>query len=287
MFDHVQAFYHPSSVPEALRLLRTLGPGSRVVAGGTDLAVQAKRSTRYLIDITRLGLDYIRRQSGGWVVGATTTMAALEQSPKMRSLADGIVSQAASTCGSVQLRNMATVGGNLANASPAADTATPLLALDASVVVQAVRGKRVLPLSEFFSGPHRTALNGALLLEIRVPGPKPRSRWCFQKLGRTEADISVVNLAAGLQFDSAGRCAFARLALGAVAPTPMRAQAAETLLAGQKLSRALLQRVAESVMQAVQPISDIRASAEYRREMCGVLARRALMECAERAGCAL
>ena len=287
MFDHVHAFYRPTTVPEALRLLRTLGAGSRVVAGATDLAVQAQRSTRYLIDITRLGLDYIHRRPKGWAIGATTTMAALELSPQIGKLADGILAQAASTCGSVQLRNMATVGGNLANASPAADTATPLLALDASAVVQTPRGKRTLPLSSFFTGPHRTALQGALLVEIRIPDPPRGSRWCFEKLGRTESDIAVVNLAAGLRFDRSGQCSFARLALGAVAPTPMRALAAEALLAGQKLTSRLLGRVAAQVMQDVQPISDIRGSAEYRREMCGVLVKRALADCAERAGCAL
>lgn len=286
MFDHVQAFYQPKNVPEALRLLQRLR-GGRVVSGATDLAAQAERSTKFLIDVTRLGLSYIRRQGSGWAIGATTTMGELENSPKIRALADGILAQAVATCGSVQLRNMATVGGNLANASPAADTATPLLAMDATVVLQSAGGKKKLPLEKFFTGPRRTALSRALLLEVLVPDPPPRSGFSFQKLGRTETDISLVNVAAGLAFDKSGRCTAAQIALGAVGPTPLRARAAEKLLAGNKLTAALVERAAEAAREATSPISDVRASAEYRREMVAVLMRRALVECAQRAGCEL
>ncbi len=287
MFDHVQAYYQPGSVPETLRLLRTLGPGSRVVAGATDLAVQAERSTRFLVDITRLGLSYIKPRSGGWAIGATTTMAELEQSPKIRALAGGILARAASTCGSVQLRNMATLGGNLANASPAADTATPLLVMGARVVFQGPGGKRTVALEEFFAGPARSVLRGALLLEIVIPAAKPGSGWSFQKLGRTESDIALVNAAAGLQLDRGGRCAWARIALGAVAPVPMRVPGPEMLLAGQRLDRSLLKRAAEQSMREVRPITDVRASAEYRRAMSGVLVERVLEDCARQAGCEL
>ena len=287
MFDHVQAFYQPTSVREAVRLLQTLGPGSRVVAGATDLAVQAERSTRFLVDITHLGLSYVRHQAGKWVIGATTTMAELESS-KLRGFANGVIAKAASTCGAIQIRNMATVGGNLVNASPAADTATPLLALDASVVMQGGKGgTKTIPLHKFWSGPHSTVLNGGLLVEIQVPDCKPRSGWSFHKLGRTESDIALVNAAAGVQCDRAGVCTDARIATGAVAPTPMRAAGAEAMMIGQKLSGELLDRVAEQVSREVRPISDVRATAVYRRAMSGVLARRALMEAAVNAGCAL
>ena len=123
MFDHIECFYQPTIVREALLLLRKVGKHGRIVAGATDIVTQADRSTRFLVDITRLGLNYVRGNSRGCVIGATTTMAALEHSPVIRALAGGILAKAASTCGSIQNRNMATVGGNLANASPAADTA--------------------------------------------------------------------------------------------------------------------------------------------------------------------
>jgi aerobic carbon-monoxide dehydrogenase medium subunit len=287
VFDHIQAYYQPTSIPEALRLLRQHGPGGRFVSGATDLVVQAQRSTRFLIDVTGLGLSYVRHQRGGWALGSTTTMAELENSPKIRGLANGILAEAIATCGSVQLRNTATLGGNLANASPAADTATPLLALNASVVMQSARGKKTLPLEKFFAGPHRTVLNGSLLLEIAFPEPPARSGWSFQKLGRSETDISLVSVAAGLAFDAAGRCLAAQIALGAVAPTPLRAHAAEKLLAGQKLTGALIERAGETAKRDTRPLSDVRASAEYRTEMTAVLVRRALAECAARAGYSL
>ena len=286
MFDHIERFYQPTTLREALLLLRKVGKRGRIVAGATDIVTQADRSTRFLVDITRVGLNYVRGNHRECVIGATTTMAELEHSPVIRALAGGILAKAAATCGSIQNRNMATVGGNLANASPAADTAAVLLALDVQVVVASSRRKRKIPLAEFYSGPHRNNLNGDLLTEIVIPALPSGGRlgWSFQKLGRTETDISLVNAAAGLQADARGRIKWARLALGAVGPTPLRARDAEELLLGNALSEDLLARVGEAVMKEVSPISDGRASAEYRREMSAVLARRALRECAAQAG---
>ena len=190
MFDTVEAFYRPDTVREALRLLQNGKNRARFVAGGTDLVVEADRSTRILIDITHAGLSYIRRKGQACVIGATTTMATIENSPTIRALAGGILARAAATCGSVQIRNMATLGGNLANGSPAADTATPLLALDAEVVLADAGGARKIPLTEFYSGLKKTK---ALILEVAIPAPPRGVRWSFQKLGRTENDISLVN----------------------------------------------------------------------------------------------
>ena len=286
MFDHIECFYRPTTLREALLLLRKAGKRGKIVAGATDIVTQADRSTRFLIDITHLGLAYIRRNGQGCAIGATTTLAALEHSPITRALAGGILAKAASTGGSIQNRNMATIGGNLANASPAADTAVVLLAMDATVVAAGSRRKRRIALAYFYSGPHQTVLNGELLEEIVIPTLPGGGRWgwSFQKLGRTETDISLVNAAAGLQADARGRIKWARLALGAVAPTPLRARNAESLLLGNTLNEDLLTRVGEAVMREVCPISDSRASAEYRREMSAVLARRALRECAAQAG---
>ena len=289
MFDHIECFYQPTSIREALLLLRKVGKYGRVVAGATDIVTQGDRSTRFLVDITRLGLNYVRGNNRGCAIGATTTMAALEHSPVICALAGGILAKAASTCGSIQNRNMATVGGNLANASPAADTAAVLLALDAQVVLASSRRKRQIALAEFYSGPHQTVLNGELLEEVVIPVLPGGGRlgWSFQKLGRTETDISLVNVAAGLQIDARGRIKWARLALGAVAPTPLRARKAEELLLGNTVNEDLLARLVEALMHEVSPMSDSRASAEYRREMSAVLARRALRECAAQAGCKL
>ena len=284
MFDTVEAFYRPGTVREALRLLQNGKNRARFVAGGTDLVVEADRSTRILIDITRAGLSYIRRRGQTCVIGATTTMATLEHSPAIRALAGGILARAAATCGSVQIRNMATLGGNLANGSPAADTATPLLALDSKVVLADARGRRKIPLAAFYSGPRKTK---TLIVEVAIPVPPRGARWSFQKLGRTEDDISLVNAAAGLQLDSKGRAKWVRIALGAVAPTPIRAVNAEKLLVGRKVDRSALAQVCDEVAREVRPITDVRASAEYRREMCRVLVGRALQECAAGTGCSL
>jgi len=285
VFDHIQAFHQPTSVREAVRLLHR--GGGRVVAGGTDLAVLRDRSIRFLLDITRLGLDHIRHDASGVTIGAGSTMAALERSAAVRRLAGGILSRAAATCGSIQIRNMATIGGNLAHGSPAADTATPLLAMDAMVVLQTERGRQRITLREFFALPQKRRINGGLLVEICIPKTKGRAGWSFQKFGRTETDIAVVNAAAGVGIAKDGSCAWARIALGAVAPTPMRAERAEALLVGQPITADAIEQAAESVAREVQPITDQRASAEYRRELSQVLARRALRECAVEAGCPL
>jgi CO/xanthine dehydrogenase FAD-binding subunit len=285
VFDHIQAFYQPASVREAVRLLRS-GPG-RVVAGGTDLALLRDRSIRFLVDVKHLGLDYIRRDANGCDIGAACTMAALERSPIVRALAGGILSRAAATCGSIQIRNLATLGGNIANGSPAADTATPLLAMDATVVLQTASGRQRMTLQEFFALPPRRRTSGGLLVHFFVPKNKGRAGWSFQKLGRTETDIAVVNAAAGLGIGRDGSCSWARIAMGAVAPVPMRAEKAERMLVGKMPSRELIERAAESVASEVQPISDQRASADYRRQTSQVLARRALLECARQAECSL
>ena len=281
MMPWVESFDQPTTIPEALRLIRRGGRGARFVAGATDLLVQRDRSIRFLIDVTRLRLDYLKRQRGGLAIGATTTMTTLEHSPVIRRLADGILAQAAATCGSVQNRNLATLGGNLANASPAGDTAVPLLVLDAEVVMANLKGRRRLPLDQFFHGLHKTALSGALLVEIFVPAsPRGRAAWSFQKMGRVESDISIVNAAVGLGLDKQGRCLWARIAMGAVAPTPLRMYQAEKLLEGKRLDRGIVEEVSEQVSKDVAPITDVRASESYRREMSRVLVRRALLECA-------
>jgi len=289
MFESVEAFYRPASVREALLLLQRGKGSARIVAGCTDVIVGDDHSVRFLIDITHAGLHYIRRRGATWAIGATTTMAELEGSAEIRGLAGGLLSRAAAACGSVEIRNMATVGGNMANGSPAADLATPLLALDAAAVIAQGRGRCKMPLADYLAVARSRELANSLLVEVAFADPSRGSRcgWSFQKFGRTAVDISVVNVAAGLQLDTRGRVLWARIALGAVAPAPLRMAAAETLLVGSALDRALIAAACESVMREVRPISDIRASADYRRELSRVLTGRALAECAAHAGCSL
>jgi carbon-monoxide dehydrogenase medium subunit len=289
MFEKVEAFYRPANVREALRLLSSGKGHARVVAGGTDVVVEGDHSVRFLIDITHAGLSYIRHRGTACVIGATTTMAELEASDVIQALAGGLLSRAARTCGSALIRNLATLGGNMANGSPAADMATPLLVLDSSVVLEDAMGRRKLPLAEYLEAARPGRYAKALLVEVVIPDP-PRGKgcqWSFQKLGRTAVDISLVNVSAGLQLDSRGRVKWARIALGSVSPAPMRATGAEQRMAGRILDHALLAEIGAEVAREVSPISDARASAEYRREICSVLTRRALEECSAPAGCSL
>ncbi len=289
MFTKVEAFYRPATVAEALRLLQRGKGQARIVAGGTDLAVSGGDSVRVLIDITRAGLSYIRQRGTACVIGATTTMAEIEQSSITRTLTGGLLARAAATCGSVPIRNLATLGGNMANASPAADMATPLLALDAAVVIADAKGRRKLPLARYLEMAGNQAMAKSLLVEVVVPQPPNgrRSGWSFQKFGRTAVDISVVNVAAGMGLGPGGRVKWVRIALGAVAPTAIRAEMAEERMTGRMFDGGLLAEVAAAVEREVQPISDIRSSAEFRREIAGVLTRRALEECAGQSGCSL
>ena len=287
MFDHIRAFYQPRTVNEAIRLLHQPGVQACPVVGGSDLVLRAGRSVTDLVDITRLGLDYIRRSGQSVRIGTTTPLAELQHSPHVQHLASGILAKAAACCGTIQRRNVATIGGNLVNASPAAEIATPLLGLDAKVVLQGLRSRRQVHLAEFFGGPHETVANGSLLTEIVIPPCKPHTAWSFQRFGRTEMDIAVVNVAAGLQLDRRGRCTWIRIALGALAPRPMRALKAEAVLADCILNQTRLERAADTAAQEIHPISDMRASAEYKTELSRVLLRRALEECAQHLECAL
>src|ERR1039458_7457228 len=151
MFEQVEVFYRPASVREVVRLLASGKGRARIVAGGTDLVVDADSTVRALIDITHSGLTYIRKQGGVCAIGAATTMAELQESRTILALGGGILARAAATCGSVQIRSVATVGGNLANGSPAADLGTPLLVLDAVVVVADAKGRRKLPIAEYLA----------------------------------------------------------------------------------------------------------------------------------------
>ena len=288
MFEQVEAFYRPASVRQAVRLLASGKGRARIVAGGTDLVVEGDPTVRVLIDITRSGLNYIRARNGTIEIGAATTMAELRESRVIRGLAGGMLARAAATCGSVQIQAAATIGGNIAHGSPAADLVTPLVALDATLILAGSKGRRALGIADYLAARGTKALRQSILVAVVVPAAKGRrSGWSFQKLGRTALDISLVNVAAGLQMDRAGRIQWARIALGAVAPTVMRASSVEESLRGRIFDRSAVADAAAAVTQVVHPISDVRAPAEYRREMSGVLTRRALEECAAQAGCAL
>ncbi len=278
MFD----YHKPVSLEEACSLLAQFGEEARILAGGTDLLLQLKKQAvnpKHVINIKGLKeLNFIRQEEEGFVLGALASLSDIVEHPSLQKTFPCLVDSARSI-GSTQVRNVATLGGNLCNASPAADMAPGLLVLDASVKIAGPRGSRCLPLEEFFPGPGRVDLRaGEILTEIRVPVPPKGTRMIFVKQGPRKAmDISVVAVAvAGTWDEEKGRCDRARVALGAVAPIPVRIRQAEGLVEGKRKDEISPSKVAEAVCQAIRPISDVRASAEYRVQVAGALAERAV-----------
>jgi carbon-monoxide dehydrogenase medium subunit len=195
------------------------------------------------------------------------------------------VAESAALLGSVQVRNLATVGGNICNAAPSADMAPPLVALEAQAVIAGPKGERRVPLSDFFTGVRKTVVGpDELLVEIFVPAPGPHSGGSYiRHTPRRELDIAVVGVASQVTIAN-GVCAKARISLAAVAPTPVRATAAEAALEGKPLTPELIERAADLAGQAAKPISDQRGSADFRRHLVRILTRRTLTTALARAG---
>lgn len=279
---------NPRSLEEALQVLAVNSPEVLPIAGGTNLTVDM-RSERHkpkvLVNIENLPeLKGIRREDGHvWVAGGTTIAELLK---------DSLVAQTApalkSACAvfaNPLIRNRATVGGNLADGSPAADTAPSLLALDAEIELASQDGKRLLPLDDFFIHVRKTARRpDEIVTALRWAGLEPGTVSAYYKLGLRKADaISVVSIAVVLTV-AAGVCQKARIALGSVAPRPLRAKRAEQLITGKVLTRNLLEEAAVLAADEASPISDLRASADYRRRITLVLTRRLLENAAGQAG---
>lgn len=271
----------PRTLQEALAALHEAGESARVIAGCTNVApdIRAKKiRSGVLVDIKNVGdLQFITEEGATVRIGAATTIARLLESQLIREKA-GILWEACKRFADPLVRNLATIGGNLANASPAADTAVPLLALGASVQVESVAyGLRKLPLESFFLGPNKTALRpGELLTAVEFTVPGATARGAFFKFGlRRSMAISLVSLAVLLRVDG-GTIGEARVALGAVAPTPVRARETEEFLRGKAVTHEVVEEAARRVGSEIWPISDVRASREYRRYLAGILLKRAL-----------
>jgi len=278
----------PTSVDDCLKAMAGHGPDVKLVAGGTDLLPQLKNSLlkpALVVDLS--GVKELRAlerdAAGGLRIGAAVTARELELDARVRAEYPAIAESAA-LVGSIQIRNLATVGGNLCNAAPSADMAPPLLALEAEAVIVGPKGRRRVPLTSFFQGVRRTMLGpDELLLELIVPKPGPRSGGTYLRhTPRRELDIAVVGVASQLTF-AEGVCAKARIALASVAPTPVRAPEAEHALEGQPLTAERIEAAATLAVSAASPISDQRGSAEYRRHLVRVLTRRTLTTARERA----
>ncbi len=279
-------YFEPTTLTETVALLGQYNGRASVLAGGTDLLVEIKEKIRrpdYVVNIKKLpGLNQLTYDElAGLKIGALVTTRAVETSPLVRANYPALA-QAASELGSIQVRNRATVVGNICRASPSADTPPPLIAAGASVRLFGPAGERVILLEDFFTGPGQTVrARDELLVEISVPPPPPHTGRVYLKHGRRKAmELATVGVAVSLTLDQ-GRCREARIVLGAVAPTPIRARQAEAALAGAVIDGHLIEIAAQTAMNESRPISDVRSSAGYRREMVRVLTGRALSRALE------
>lgn len=279
-------YFRAKTVEDACSLLSKYKEEAEVIAGGTDLLVQMKDEEvmpKYVIDIGEItGQDYIIYDEGvGLRIGAQATIHAIASSPLVREKF-GILASAASSLGSPQIRHRATMAGNLCNASPSAETVPPLMVSGASVRIVRTDGERIVPVENFSIGPGQTVLNsGEIVAEIIIPPLAPRSGGAYlAHTVRKVQDLAIVNVAVLATVDG-DVISDARIALGAIAPTVIRAKAAEAILKGKKLSDSLLQEAGQAALDESYPIDDVRSSAKYRREIIKVLVARAVKQAVE------
>jgi len=281
-------FFEPGSLEEACDLLGQLGSGGRLLAGGTDLLVNMKKRFLSPRNVISLGaIDEMKKidiSNGTIRIGACVTAGDLAASATLTQLLPSLW-EGASSLGSPLIRNLATIGGNLVTARPAADLPPPLIACGGSVVLKKNSGERSLALESFFRGPGETLRKeDEIVTSVLVEKPPPNSGAAYIKLGlRNALEISLVNVAACISLNPGGTIQKSRVVLGAVSPIPIRALSAEKTLSGEKPSESLFLEAARNAARDCNPIDDYRGSAEYRGEMVKVITRRALKRAFERA----
>ena len=282
-FGYVMA----KDVGHAVALLAEHGAKAKILAGGTDLLVELKHALHnpaIIVDVSRLAaLKDIAVRDDGLHIGALATHSDIMGSPIIRAMFPALV-EAAHSIGAVQTRNLGTLGGNLITCVPSMDSGPALLALDASLTVANAAGQRQMPLAELFVGPRKTSLKpGDLLIDIVIPKENLDKPAAFEKFGlRKGQALALVNVGASFWIDK-DKFAAPRIALGAVAPTVIRAPKAEAYLAGRKISPEAMAEAGRIAATEAKPISDFRASADYRRDLIAVLVKRALAACQARA----
>jgi CO/xanthine dehydrogenase FAD-binding subunit len=283
------AYETATTLDEAVTLLSRLGPGTKLLAGGTDLLPQIKEHVIEPPAVIGLGRIpemevFEATPDGGLRIGAMVRMRVIERSPlvlgRFQAVAEG-----AKLVGSVQIRNLATLGGNICNAAPSADVTPALVAFAGEAVTAGPHGRRTVPLDSFFLGPRRTVLEpGELLAEVRLPAPPPRTGSHYLRhTPRMEMDIAVAGAGAVVSLAEDGRIAAVRICLASVAPTPVRAVSAERLLIGAMPSDETVRAAAAAAAGDCAPISDVRGSDDYRRHLVTVLTERSLRTAIERA----
>ena len=281
-------YLRPNTIPEAIAFLQQYGEDAKILSGGQSLIPMMKlRIARpaYLIDINHIsGLSYIKEEGGFLKIGGLTREAELESSPLVRSKYP-ILLDTAHVIADPQVRNLATVAGNLAHGDPANDHPATMIALGAQVVATGSAGERVIPIEKFFLSLFTTALQpGEILTEIRVPMPPVRSGGAYFKLERKVGDFATAAVAAQVTLDASGTVQKVGIALTNVGPTPIKAKKAEDFLRGKKLDEANIRQAGQLAADEAQPSSDLRGPAAYKTGLVKELAKRALSKAAERAG---
>ena len=265
--------------------MREYGDKAKVLAGGSDLFISIKLhriGPEYLIDITGITeLNGITFNGKELRIGAATLLSEIADSQLIR---DKYVTlfEAAAEMATTQVRNIATIGGNICNASPAADTAPPLIVLEAKAEITGQSGMRTILLEEVFTGPGQTVLKaGDILTAISIPAPVQYRGTSFIKISRTASDLATLNAAVALKTDN-GTCQEVKIALGAVAPTPIRAKKAEAILKKEGVNQDTIAKAARAVTEEISPITDVRATSDYRKEVAAVITKKALLKAYER-----
>ncbi|MBW2609483.1 MAG: xanthine dehydrogenase family protein subunit M [Deltaproteobacteria bacterium] len=282
-FEYVE----PATIEEAVSLLSDYADKGKLLAGGVDIMPRLRHrkiKPAFILNIKKIqGLDYIDGNGGdGLRFGALTTIRSIELSPVIRK-DYSILYEAAHQLPSHQVKSMGTMVGNLCVGTPASDMATSLLALDAELKIVNTSGEKILPIEDFYIGVGQTVLEpGDMVTEVILPSVMPGTRGSYQHLVRTRADISKVCVAVWITITD-GICKQARIALGAVAPTVFRAKKAEALLNGRELDQDVIEAASQAASQETKPITDLRSTAEYRKEAAGILVKRALNKTLERA----
>jgi carbon-monoxide dehydrogenase medium subunit len=277
-------YFKPKTFEEALKILLNSQSKPRALAGGTDLFIAMKEkgaTPESVLDLKGIpGYDFIRETHGRIEIGALATIRSIETSPLIREKIP-FLAEAAGKLGSVQVRNRATIGGNLCNAAPSAETAPALICLNGQAEVMTDHGVKVISLEDFFRGPGQTVLNGTgLMTRVIVPPLPANSAGVYYKHSPRKAmDLAVVGVGCLLTLDSnKKRCLDSRIVLGAVAPVPLRARRAESVIIGKEVNEREIEEAGELAGQEAKPITDVRGSADYRTEMVKVFVKRGLRE---------
>lgn len=279
-------YFEPTTIKEAVQILSRYGTKAKLLAGGVDLVARMRRhqvQPQYVVSILSIpGLDYIHSDEAGLSFGALATIRSIELSPIVKNDYT-VLYEAASQIASVQVKTMGTAVGNLCVATPASDIAAALYALGAKLRIAGPSGERTIPVEDLFVGVNRTVLEpGEIVTEVMLPSPAPQTGGAFLKLVRTASDIAKVNVAVSLTVTD-NTCREARIVLGSVAPTVIRATQAEEALRSSTLEPKVIEEVAQLATGEAKPITDLRSTIEYRREMVRVLVRRAVKKALTRA----